>query len=354
MSWMSDNYEKVIFGGGAVVALALAFFGWRVSSGVEDELVNPATGRGKDFVAVAGAEKLPGVISSMQSPHQWQQAVIDERPLDLFTGIALFAKKDSSDPVDLWKDPPVHGSIPNRWFLDNRIEIGFADSAQRDPDRDGFKNLEEFDAGTLPNDPKSHPALIAKLTYVSQEVKEWLLMFSMDIGADQNQFKYIHQDRPGKQIGMGMNQMAKPGDILGFKEPGAGDGRWKLLKVEEKEMMNERTKTMETLKFAVIEEQKANKKGDVFEVPRKMPNAEKPKHIRRDRKAVLELRAIGFTGKTFKVEERTTFALPPGGKVKNYFLKEVTDESATVVIAEEDGQKKTVVIPLGQFPDLSS
>jgi hypothetical protein len=353
MSWMSDNYEKVVLGGGAVVALALAYFGWNLSSNVDNELVNPATGRGSNEIAVPGAERLPQVISSMGSKKDLQQAERDGRPLDLFTGIALFAKRDSSDPVDPFKDPPVHPPIDNRWFLDNRIAIGYEDSPQRDPDGDGFSNIEEFEGKTLPNDPKSHPPLIHKLTYVDQEVKEWLLMYTMDIGPGQNQFKFIHQDVRGKQFGMGMNQMVAPGGMLEFKDPGPGDGRFKLLKVEEREVKNERINIVEKKKFAIIEDQKANKKGDVFEIPRNMPNAVKKDHIRRDRKASLELRAIGFTGKPFLVEERTAFALPPGAPEKNYFLKEVTDDGVVVVVAGAGGQKEEVTIQKGQFPNVA-
>lgn len=353
MSWMSENYEKVVLGGGAVVALALAYFGWSVSSNVDNELINPATGRGDDTTAVPGAELLPQVISSMGSRKELKQAERDGRPLDLCTGIALFARRDSKDPVDPFKDAPIHPPIDNRWFLDHRVPIGYKDSPQRDPDGDGFSNIEEYEAKTLPNDPRSHPPLIAKLTYVGQEAKEWLLMFTMDIGPAQNQFKYMHQDKGRKQIGMGMNQMVKPGDILQFKEAGPGDGRWKLLKIEERQELNERINVNETNKYAIIEDLKENKKGDTFEVPRKMPRAVQPQHARYDRKASLELRAIGFTGKPFLVEERTAFALPPGSPEKNYFLKEVTDDAVVVQMAGDGGQQQEVVIPKGQFPNLA-
>jgi len=353
MSWMSDNYEKVVLGGGAVVALALAFSGWRASSGVDNELINPGRGSGNNDTHVVGAEKLPEILSSMGSKKQLERAVVDGRPLDMFTGISLYAERDSSDPVDPFKDPPIHEPIPNTWFLDHDIALNYADSPDRDPDGDGFSNMEEFDGKTLPNDPKSHPPLIAKLTYLSQEVKEWLLTYSMDLGPKQNQFKFLHQDVQGKQFGMGMNQMAGPGDMLEFKDPGPGDGRFKLLRIEEREEMNDRIKVLEKNKFAIIEDQKENKKGDVFEVPRKMPKAVQRQHIRRDRKASLELRAIGFTGKPFVVEERRAFALPPGAAEKKYFLKEVTDEAVVVEVMGEGGQKREVVIPKGQFPNLA-
>ena len=188
---------------------------------------------------------------------------------------------------------------------------------------------------------------------MSQESVTWLLLFTMDIGPGQNQFKYMHQSKPGKQWSMGMNQQAGPGDILEFREPGPGDGRWKMLNVEERQEMNKSTKVVETLKFAIIEDQKENKKGDKFEVPRKMVRANRGKFARFDRKATLELRAIGFAGKPFVVEERTACALPPGAAEKKYFLKQVSDDSVVVEVEGDGGQKQEVVIPTGRFPNLS-
>lgn len=352
MSWMSNNYEKVVLGGAAVAALALAFFGWRAASSVEDKLPVEISGRGDNTTAVPGAELLPGTLSSIQTKHQWQRAEVDERPLDLFTGIALFAQKESKEPVDLWKDSPVHPPIPNRWFLDHGIDIGFADSPQRDPDKDGFSNLEEYEGKTDPSDPKSHPALIAKLSYANQKVLEWLLMFTSDLGPEQNQFKLLHQAAPGREFKMGIEQLAKPGDLIEFKDDGPGKGRFRLLKVEERMVRNESTKQDEPLKFATIEDLKPNKKGDTFEIPRKMANRVKPDFIRRDRTAVFDLRAAGHEGQTFEVEERTEFALPPGAATKEFFLKEVTDDAVTVEIREAGSNPREVTIPKGGFPNL--
>jgi hypothetical protein len=352
MPWISDNYEKLALGAGAVVALALAFFGWRASSGVEAALADPFTGRGDNTTAVPGTEQLPGTLNSLQARHQWERAEVDERPLDLFTGIALFARKEQKEPVDLWKDAPVHPPIPNRWFLDHRIDIGFANAPDRDPDHDGFSNREEYEGKTDPGDPKSHPPLIAKLSYASQDVQEWLLMFSSDLGPDQNQFKLLHAAAPGKEFKMGAEQLAKPGDIIQFKEDGPGKNRFKLLAIEQREVQNERLNLKELQRFAVIEDQKPNKQGDKFDIPRKMPERLRPQFVRRDRTAVLELKAAGYEGQPFKVEERTAFALPPGNTNQHFFLKQVTDEAITVEVRDPAGPKAEFTIPKGGLPNL--
>ena len=158
MSWFSKNYEKAALGGAVVVALGLAYLGWSKFGGVEEDFGTGLKGGGNNNTAVAGADLIPKALQSMKLDRTWKQALDGERPVDLFTGIALFIKSsDPEKPVDLLKDAPVHPPIPNTWWLENRIDPGFADSPDRDPDGDGFSNIEEFNAKTDPNNAKSHP-----------------------------------------------------------------------------------------------------------------------------------------------------------------------------------------------------
>ena len=357
MSWMSDNYEKVALGGGAVLALALAFLGWSTASSVDEEFQNPVTGRGNNDTDVPGAEQIPGAISAIQSGHKWTPAEIDGRQLDLFTGIPLFAKRGEKDPVDLWTAAPIHPPIPNTWFLKYRVDIGYADSAERDPDGDGFSNLEEFQAKTDPSDPKSHPALIAKLSYKDQEKTTWLLKWTSELEGDKITMKCRDSRCKGMEFGMAMESAAPVGGVFEFKEYRGTkcplSGRFKLLKIEERTDKNPQTGVEKTMKYAIIEDQMPNKKGMTYEVPRRMATSQIPKYIHYDRTAVFDLKAAGFQGKPFKVKERTAFALPPGSKNKRFFLKEVTDEKVTVEIRDAAGNvKQTVEIPKGGFPSI--
>ncbi len=84
-----------------------------------------------------------------------------------------------------------------------------------------------------------------------------------------------------------------------------------------------------------------------------MTNIQRPKFVHYDRTAVFDLKAAGFEGKTFKVEERTAFSLPPGGEEKPFFLKEVTDEKVTVEVRDASGSvTETLEIPMKGFPEI--
>ena len=65
---------------------------------------------------------------------------------------------------------------------------------------------------------------------------------------------------------------------------------------------------------------------------------------------MLDLQAIGYEGKEFKVEERTNFALPPDAAEKKYFLKKVTPTAIEVEYEKTPGTKETLEIPKGGTP----
>ena len=79
----------------------------------------------------------------------------------------------------------------------------------------------------------------------------------------------------------------------------------------------------------------------------------KNEHLKFDRTAVFSLEALGLSGTEFKVEENTTFALPPDAPQKDYLLKKVTPASVTVEYPDAQGTRKTVEINKGCLPQLN-
>lgn len=70
--------------------------------------------------------------------------------------------------VDIMQgDEEIFPGIPNQWLKDNRLDYTDKKLLERDPDDDGYTNLEEFRAGTDPNDSNSHPAPWTKLRVVA-------------------------------------------------------------------------------------------------------------------------------------------------------------------------------------------
>jgi hypothetical protein len=102
-----------------------------------------------------------------------------------------------------------------------------------------------------------------------------------------------------------------------------------------------------------IEDQRPNKKGMVYELPSPLSEERKSDYAQYDRTAVLSLEALGQEGREFKVEENTTFALPPDTPNKNYLVKKVTPETIIVEYPAADGSRKSIEISKGQVPNFN-
>lgn len=81
---------------------------------------------------------------------------------------------DMSDPAAPSLRPPV----TNAWLMSNNLDYLNSSVLSQDPDGDGFTNLEEWEAKTLPIDPKSHPPYAEKLIFASRQQEVYTLRFS--------------------------------------------------------------------------------------------------------------------------------------------------------------------------------
>ena len=347
MSWFSTNYEKAALGGAVAVALGLAYLGWSKFGGVEAEFGAVLSGRGNNNAAVKDAELIPKAKTSLTLDRTWTQALSGDRPVDLFTGIPLFvSSNDLEKPIDPMTGDPIHPPIPNLWWIENRLDPGFADSSKRDPDQDGFSNVEEFTAKTDPNDSKSVPSLIAKLLYVRDDSLGWVIRPTY--GNGNGGFPFNYQDLKGATNKTPTGEMILPDGM--FFPKGVMSNRFKLLGSEVRKEMNPNVKIEMETTYVRIEDQKANKKGMVYEYPAPMSPERMNEHLKYDRSAVFTLEALGFNGKEFKVEENTAFSIPPGGTKLDYLAKTVTPNLVTIEYTTPDGEKKTVDIKKGNMP----
>ena len=344
MSWISENYEKAALGAAVLAVAGLAYAGWNKLGSVDLEFGSTPRGplsEQKD-PSVKSADMVAQTKSSLQLKREWAKGEDEGRSVDLFTGVALFVnKKDENNPVDLIEGQDVHPGIPNSWWLEHRIDPGFADSPLRDEDEDGFSNQDESTAKTDPSDAKEYPSLITKLTYSGDESLQWVLRPVFEAGGGSFTFEYADGKARNK---VGAANPVPPGGI--FFEKGAAAGRFKLLGSEKRKVMNEKIQDEEDVNFVRIEDQKPNKKGDVYEIPA-FRKADARKHVRFDRTAVLTLEALGLAGQEFKIEENTSFALPPGDGKKPYKLTEVTPERIVIEFTGEDGKVQTYEIKKG-------
>lgn len=349
MSWFSKNYEKAALGGAVAIAIGFAYMGWSVQTGVESDFSAASTlkGDGNKFTSVKDAELIPKAIASMKLDRSWTQATIDERPVDLFTGIPLFVKATSPDkaidPLEKGGEM-VHPPIPNLWWIEYRLDPGFGDSPSRDPDEDGYSNMEEFEAKTHPNDSKSHPALIQKLMYVGDETFGWVITPGYDDGNGAFGFKLF--DVKLQIINKtGIANPIQQGNL--FFGAGVMPNRFKFLGSEKRTEMDKKINIPREVTIVRIEDQRPNKKGTVYEFPAPLPEQRMRDYYKYDRTAIFSLEALGESGKTFKVEENMTFGLPLSSPTKNYRVDKITPESVIIEYTDASGQKTTAKIAKG-------
>ncbi len=343
MSWISENYEKAAVGVATVALLGLTFMGWHRLNSVEEDFSDEPAGSGQNDPAVPAADEVSTARSSFQLKHEWTKGDYEGRPVDLFTGVPLFVNKNNQvDPVDLPTSPPVHPPVPNQWWIDNRIDPGFGDSPQRDADEDGFSNVEEFTAQTDPNDPREFPSLIGKLGYVGDEAVEWVLRPGFEA---QGGFTFDYSDSLRRKARVSAANVVMPGET--FFGEGPMENRFKLLGSERRKQANEAIGAEVDVTIVRVEDQKPNKKGIVYEIPSMFRKKDARQFSNHDRTAILSLAALGMEGQEFKVEERSSFSLPPDGKEKVYMLKEITPEKITVEHTAQGGESKTYEILIG-------
>jgi hypothetical protein len=350
MSKLPKNFEKALLGAAGVAALGFAALGFMKSNAVEEDFNRAVTGSGKDDPSIPEAVATSKAVSSLAADLVIEAAEDEGRPVDLFVGIPLFADKNNpNEPIDLIDGKEVHPGIPNRWWIQNGADITFANAPDRDDDSDGFTNREEFEAKTKPTDPKSIPALVNKLSFLKDESTMWYVQFGLESGGKwAPKLVALTHDKKKLTNKVSAVAMLNPGDT--FFAEGTMAGRFKFTGMIEKEVVSERTKLKQMVKFGQYEDLKANKKGEKYESQYGLPDAQLEASAYHDRSAVLDLRAIGYEGKEFKVEERTRFALPPDAKEKAYLLKKVTPESIEVEYNDASGAPQTLEIKKGENP----
>lgn len=337
MSWLSDNYEKVTLGAAVAALAALGYISVKNKSDQTSAFILPSPKQNTE-VGVVGLPGIDKAKVSMYMEHRINQADLDGRKVDLFTGIVLFSQRDDpKNPVDLLKSDPVHAGIPNTWWMENKLDPGYRNAPERDPDDDGFANREEYEAETNPNDASDYPEPVTKLQADSVNTTQVHLKPRVATSAGRESFFNLET-----KVKVAVNKTDDPvklGGVITLKKA-LMQKRFKFVDLDKRRNANGMVDTI-----WVIEDLQTNKVGTQYRFDKRGDLDGHPKRSLgiMDSKATLILNALNQEAKPFKIDENTYFSLPydPAATKKPYLLKSVDIDKMTIVVEylDREGNK---------------
>ncbi|MCX7712523.1 MAG: thrombospondin type 3 repeat-containing protein [Chthoniobacterales bacterium] len=193
MEWVKKHYDGIILLIFALVAIGVSGYGLIQVFTFADLFVDRNSPKPRDNnIRQAELASLERAAENLDKKPKW-----NTYEGSLFVS-RIYILKDNQliDPME--GDTPLHPPVPNDWILKYNLDYSRSDVLEIDPDNDGFTVLEEYRAGTNPNDVNSVPPRWTKLRMKEYTVIPFLLKFSgtMDEG---NTFSINYIDEKTKQ-----------------------------------------------------------------------------------------------------------------------------------------------------------
>ena len=238
-NWLKQNYDKLLL---VVVLLLLLcsalFLVWQVQqkrSEQSDQVRASAPFIKAASISTTNWEQPLNVISRTNLMEVGRNIMGSEervrcvsakcgKPIPFDAAICPFCGAKQPEVEDPLTKSTAHDGIPDVWKKKYGFDILDETVANRDDDKDGFTNLEEFRAGTDPRDPKSHPDISSKLRVWHIGVHPFKLRFMTYMptpsGVSTN---YQLNLRTGRTLFLKLGEVAEDYRLLAH-EPTAADG----------------------------------------------------------------------------------------------------------------------------------
>ncbi len=163
LSLLGQYYERILVILALIVLIGFAIWLFLLVNGLQSEIKREDNARPKGVDSQVGdVKRLESVENALEQPVQWETN--DHR---VFIA-PLMKQSDPNDPFPkIWNPEVAEGTLtpeglPIGWLqkygLPTTVPIANIDS-----DNDGFTNREEYEYGTDPRDPNSHPDYVLKL-----------------------------------------------------------------------------------------------------------------------------------------------------------------------------------------------
>ncbi|MEM7144963.1 MAG: Amuc_1099 family pilus-like system protein [Verrucomicrobiota bacterium] len=176
MDWIKKHYDRLIVLIVALVTVALSVglilksFAFSENFALID--VTPRAELPENRLADVEA-----AINTLKIASVWDSAVVDSKSVRLFMTFPIVERDgeifDMSENEKLLRPP-----VDNTWLVEHGLDFLREDVLDMDPEGDGFTNLEEWNAKTVPSDGASSPPILTKLYFVRPDQEQYVIEFS--------------------------------------------------------------------------------------------------------------------------------------------------------------------------------
>ncbi len=186
MDLLKANYDKVLLIVAGLILGGVALFVALDASSLGERFVPPQFLRtGAAFVPEQKIADLEKDRATMDTRSDWKEA-----PGSLFVSREYIVRDGRLIDI-LQGDEEIFPGIPNKWIQQYRLDYSDAKLPERDPDQDGFTNLEEFLAKTNPCDPASRPPAWTKFRLSSNKLEQLRFIFNAVTDNEGNTIKEV-------------------------------------------------------------------------------------------------------------------------------------------------------------------
>jgi deoxycytidine triphosphate deaminase len=200
MDYIKANYERLLLLLSGLALLAISFLAVSSFSSLESEYQSPPVStRGAPFVPDAALARLQGEAGKIADP---SKSLWKERDRSLFVS-RIYLLRDRQ-LVDVFEsDTKLIEGIENQWILKYGLDYTDPSLGEKDPDNDGFSNLEESKEQTNPRDESSKPSVLTKLRLTDVKVEKLRVRFEglTDGTLDRVSINTVRADNPNEKSG---------------------------------------------------------------------------------------------------------------------------------------------------------
>jgi len=331
MNWIKQNYDQFILGLVALLLLALSGLLIYSSIGFKDTFADiEAQVSQSNKVPPLDITPINQAAAAAKTPATWD---LTDSEGSLFISIPYIVGPDGNLEDPRTSPTPLHPPVPNKWIIDNKLDILDNNILNEDPDGTGFTVLDDWKGvngnGTDsvdPQDKKVHPPYWTKLRlvqYIRQPFRLRFEAYDGDVNKPNDmefQINTLDVNQP--------TQFVKLGDMI------AGT-KFKVIKFEVKSQTN--NATGDTTDVSELTVQNIENQDLVVLVVNQTGNSP-------DSYALFRYL---WNDTQFQVKKGKDFGLAPESTAQNtirYKLIDITDSNA--LIQTPDG--KQVTVPLLQ------